>query len=155
MLSGLTLGVVIVPLAAGALQAPPARATPPQRAPSVDAPATTAYALVVAHPDGRLGPHLRRAGTAGAGADAAGAAGTHPGQSVVRAGEISADALTLPRLAALLASVLGRDVEDRTGLTGDFAVRLTWTSDPSGPSLFTAVEQELGLRLVPLRSDTQ
>jgi uncharacterized protein (TIGR03435 family) len=73
----------------------------------------------------------------------------------LRPREISADAMTLPRLAAVLSSVVDGDVEDRTGLPGDFTIRLTWTSDPSGPSLFTAVEQQLGLRLVRMRSATQ
>ena len=58
--------------------------------------------------------------------------------------------MTLPRLAALLSSVLGHNVEDRTGLAGDFTIRLTWTSASQGPSLAAAVQQQLGLRLVPL-----
>jgi beta-lactamase regulating signal transducer with metallopeptidase domain len=155
MLSGLILCVLIVPLAAGALQAPPLHAPP------VSVPAVTAYALVVANADGQLGPELRRAGTtspagtAGSDIGAAGAAVARPVHDAVRPGEIAADAITLPRLATLLASVLGRDVENRTGLTGEFTIRLTWTSDPRGPSLFDAVQQQLGLRLVPLPSDTQ
>jgi uncharacterized protein (TIGR03435 family) len=151
---------VIVPLAAGALQPPPplampARAMPPREtaprfATSVDVRAVT-YALVVARADGRLGPELRRVRTARSDVGA-GAPPAHP----VLPREISADAITLPRLAELLASVLGGDVEDRTGLTGDFTIRLIWTSaDPRGPSLFDAVEQQLGLRLVPLQSGTQ
>lgn len=157
MLSGLILCVLIVPLAAGALQAPPPGATPLRgaTATSVTVHAVTAYALVVADADGRLGPELRRAGTVDSAAGAAGAAGADLARPAVLPREISADAMTLPRLAALLASILGRDVEDRTGLTGDFTIRLAWTSDPSGPSLFAAVEQQLGLRLEPLRSDTR
>jgi uncharacterized protein (TIGR03435 family) len=53
-------------------------------------------------------------------------------------------------------------VFDRTGLNGLFNVRLTWTPDPlppgplppdappidpNGPSLFTAVQEQLGLTL--------
>jgi beta-lactamase regulating signal transducer with metallopeptidase domain len=171
MLSGIIFCVLIVPLAAGALQAPPPRATPPRGATSVGVPALPAYALVVAHADGRLGPELRRAGMVGSDASsnagaagaagaadaarAADAAGARPPHPVVRPREIAADAMTLPRLAEVLASVLGRGVDDRTGLTGDFTIRLTWTSDPGGPSLFDAVQQQLGLRLVPLQSDTQ
>ena len=68
----------------------------------------------------------------------------------VRPGEICADAITLPRLAAQLASVVGRKVEDRTGLAGVFTVRLTWTTESHGPSLASAVQQQLGLKLVPL-----
>jgi beta-lactamase regulating signal transducer with metallopeptidase domain len=152
MLSGIIACVVIVPLAAGALQPPPApargaSAPRPQEtslrfATSVSVPGVTAYALVVERADGRLGPGLTRA--------SAGATGARPRDAVVRAGEISADAITLPRLATLLASALGRDIEDRTGLAGDFRIRLTWTPEVFDFSLLTAVQQQLGLRLVPL-----
>jgi uncharacterized protein (TIGR03435 family) len=148
--------VLIVPLAAGALQAPPPRATPLRGATSVGVPALPvlpAYALVVARADG-LGPGLRRAGTVGpvASSDASANAPTYP---AVRPREIAAHAMTMPRLTEVLASVVGGGVEDRTGLTGNFTIRLTWTSDPGGPSLFDAVQQQLGLRLVPLQSDAQ
>lgn len=65
----------------------------------------------------------------------------------------------------------GRDgarlVIDKTGLSGRFAFTLAWTPeripeappppgippiDPNGPSLFTALEEQLGLRLRPARS---
>lgn len=148
MLSAIILCVVIVPLAAGALQAPPPSAMPRRGTASVRVPAVAAsYALVVANDDGSFGPGLRRVGTSDPNEKVA--------EAAVRPREISADAMTLPRLAAVLSSVVGGDVEDRTGLPGDFTIRLTWTSDPSGPSLFTAVEQQLGLRLVRMQSATQ
>jgi beta-lactamase regulating signal transducer with metallopeptidase domain len=152
LLSGISLCVVVVPLAAGALQPPPQRATPSPNTSSVGVSVVTGYALVVARTDGQLGPELRRAGAVGSDA---GAAGARPGHVAVRPGQIAADAITLPRLAAVLAGEVGSDVEDRTGLTGNFTVRLTWTSDPSGPSLFAAVQQQLGLRLVPFRADSR
>jgi uncharacterized protein (TIGR03435 family) len=59
---------------------------------------------------------------------------------------------------------MGRTVVDRTGLSGNFDVDLTWTPDqmsPSfprpdepatassdGPSIFTAISEQLGLKLV-------
>ena len=56
-----------------------------------------------------------------------------------------------------LATMLSRGVDlpvlDRTGLSGDFALELQWTPDqaaaPSNdlPSVFTAVQEQLGLRL--------
>jgi beta-lactamase regulating signal transducer with metallopeptidase domain len=158
MLSGIMLCVLIVPMAAGALQGPLPRKTPPRNMPPnfaefVSVPATT-YALVVARANGRLGPELRRVGTAGSDAVDAGAGGAAEARLVsitVLPREISAEAMTLPRLAAVLSSVVGGGVEDRTGLSGDFRIRLRWTSDPNGPSLFDAVQQQLGLQLVKVR----
>jgi uncharacterized protein (TIGR03435 family) len=54
-------------------------------------------------------------------------------------------------------------VFDETGLTGEFDFKLQWqpssaalqtpgqTDAPDGPSIFTAVQEQLGLRLVPVR----
>ena len=42
---------------------------------------------------------------------------------------------------------------DKTGLTGNYDISLTWTPDneqgtpDAGPSLFTAIEEQLGLKL--------
>lgn len=50
--------------------------------------------------------------------------------------------------------MLGRTVVDKTGLTGIYDIDLTWTPDSteastelSGPSLFTAIQEQLGLKL--------
>ena len=43
-----------------------------------------------------------------------------------------------------------RTVVDNTGLNGEFGVKLEWSdglADSSGPSLFTALQEQLGLRL--------
>jgi uncharacterized protein (TIGR03435 family) len=57
-------------------------------------------------------------------------------------------------LAFSLTGALGRPVVDNTGLTGGFDFTLTWTPDtPGGPadaagvSLFSALEDQLGLRI--------
>ena len=75
----------------------------------------------------------------------------------------------LGRQARVLARQLGRPVIDRTGLTGRYDIKLQWTpdpgqnaaplggaplpgvdpppSDPNGPSIFAALQEQLGLRL--------
>ena len=155
MLSGIACCVLIVPLAAGAVQGPQPLTAPARNAVSDSAPVVTTYALVLAHSDGQLGPGLRRAPAAGSDAGPADASGARPLQAVVRVDQISEDSMSIPWLAVQLSNVIGRDVEDRTGLRGDFSVRLSWASDMRGPTLFDAVEQQLGLRLVPVKSQTK
>jgi uncharacterized protein (TIGR03435 family) len=50
-------------------------------------------------------------------------------------------------LAGQLSLVLDRPVINRTGLTGRFDVHLLWTSDSTGPSIFTSLQEQLGLKL--------
>jgi uncharacterized protein (TIGR03435 family) len=61
-------------------------------------------------------------------------------------------------IAAYLARVTGRVVVDKTGLAGKYDWTLDWTPDaptvndaivapPAGPTIFTAVEEQLGLKL--------
>jgi len=66
----------------------------------------------------------------------------------------------------------GREVVDKTGLTGDYDINLQWTPlqanaaaggestaasspDPGGTSVFTAVEEQLGLKLVPAKAQAK
>ena len=52
--------------------------------------------------------------------------------------------------AQLAGRVLGRPVLDRTGITGEFDITLEWSPDESpdlGPSMFTAIQEKLGLKL--------
>ena len=78
-------------------------------------------------------------------------------------GHITGRGVTMPALANSLASQTGRMVVDRTGRKEDFDLELEWTPfqapaslDPaaandrpvhSGPSIFTAIQEQLGLRL--------
>lgn len=64
--------------------------------------------------------------------------------------------LPMPALAYLLSRFeTERPIIDRTGLTGMYEVKLVWTPSlqaqkadtPPGPSLFTAVNEQLGLKL--------
>ncbi|HZP03545.1 MAG TPA: TIGR03435 family protein [Terracidiphilus sp.] len=64
---------------------------------------------------------------------------------------------TVAILAEQLAEVLGRVVVDKTGIQGRYKIMLKWTPDDradasaasadSGPSIFTAIEEQLGLEL--------
>jgi uncharacterized protein (TIGR03435 family) len=68
-------------------------------------------------------------------------------------GQLTAQKIPISMLAAQLGNRLGRPVLDRTGLTGDFDIILEWTPMDSvsgdGPSIFTAVQEQLGLKLEP------
>lgn len=83
------------------------------------------------------------------------------GSSVSR-GQIAGHAETMSRLVRLLMGTgeLNRVVVDKTGLTGNYDFALNWMPDPapssdeeprdtSLPSLFTAIREQLGLRLEP------
>ena len=61
--------------------------------------------------------------------------------------------VTLKSFADSLGNILGRPVVNETGLDGTFDFELTWsadltaTADQSGPSIFTALQEQLGLKL--------
>jgi uncharacterized protein (TIGR03435 family) len=68
---------------------------------------------------------------------------------------------TMANLSLMLARQLDRPVVDRTGLTGKYNFQFTWTPDTGpcpgspnssdGPSIFTALQEALGLRLESIR----
>lgn len=70
-------------------------------------------------------------------------------------GELTGDGATMEMLVSALAGQLRRPVLDRTGLKGAFDFKLEWapdtdstsTVDSSGPSIFTALREQVGLRL--------
>jgi bla regulator protein BlaR1 len=69
-------------------------------------------------------------------------------------GQIKSNRMSTAQLAGALSRMLGLPVVDKTGLTGFYDLRLIWTpGDPvadaiSGPSIFAALQETLGLRLV-------
>jgi uncharacterized protein (TIGR03435 family) len=81
---------------------------------------------------------------------------TNWGLISVRGGPIGA------RFIVGLSNFVGRIVIDKTGLTGYYDITLKWTpdgsqtSDPNAPpDLFTALEEQLGLKLVPTKAPVE
>lgn len=89
----------------------------------------------------------------------------------MRPGQVTGQGLPMSSLAQLLSQQLGSTVQDKTGLTGKYDFTLQWTPDrngspmfgapepgqqgpgaeaspdSSGPSIFTAMQEQLGLKL--------
>jgi len=120
------------------------------------------YSLTLVHRDGTLGPGLRRNTVT------CDPAAPHPGQPPCGGGTIQPGTLTargtsmrqiVNGLARLMPGV-NRLVIDRTGLSGSYDIDLTWApaavespdhadANASGPSLFTALQEQWGLKLEP------
>jgi uncharacterized protein (TIGR03435 family) len=134
------------------------------------------YALMLARADGRLGPQMVRSAVdcAALVAEVLRTGGQPPPEARScgvrgRFGSIQASGATTLDLADALSTRVLRAVVDRTGLTGPWDVTLTYTPDPSqvrpgtfapgtepqvdsnGPSIFTAVQEQLGLKLESTR----
>jgi len=121
------------------------------------------YALVVA----KNGPKLQEV--------EGGPTKTKGAQMRMGRGLLNAQAVSMTMLATSLSNQLGRSVIDKTGLTGNYDVKLEWTPDEgqsfgpkeggpegappppsaSGPSIFTAVQEQLGLKLEPQKGPVE
>ena len=79
----------------------------------------------------------------------------HAGMMHMGRGEIIGQGIALSALTNRLAEQLQRTIVDKTGLTGKYDISLKWTPeegpdplpDSSTPSLFTALQEQLGLKL--------
>jgi len=88
--------------------------------------------------------------------------------SMLGLGAISGRKLPMSLFVSTLSNYVGRQIVDRTNLTGTFDLDLQWTPDnvnvapgtapfpvfpfdPNGPSLATALQEQLGLKLEPSR----
>jgi uncharacterized protein (TIGR03435 family) len=128
------------------------------------------YVLRLVHADGSLGPHLRRSTTDCTGRGSTVVAGRvqcgilvsqGPGSGSVRGGGATVD-----NFVRLLGDFLDRPVNDSTGLVGAFDLELQFTAErsstpgaqvPGGlataaspddvPSVFTALREQMGLKL--------
>jgi uncharacterized protein (TIGR03435 family) len=108
-----------------------------------------AYKLVVA----KSGPKLHEVKD--------GDPGSGPGSTRVDRGLLKGRSVSVSDLARFLQSELGRPVEDGTGLTGKYDYKLEWVPDESqpnsggeaplpgaeGPTIFSAIQEQLGLKL--------
>jgi len=133
------------------------------------------YQLVLAREDGRLGPQLKPWTLD---CDALRKSGKLPPAPVPRSaadfaiavpcgmrggmGVYAAGGRSIGDLASSLASDLSAPITDHTGLSGNFEIVLRWNPDPSAPgadptlpSLFTAVEEQLGLKLEARREPAE
>jgi uncharacterized protein (TIGR03435 family) len=71
----------------------------------------------------------------------------------------------MPGMVGPLGGVVDRLIVDRTGLKDTYEFELRWTPDPGAgipgpadpdtPGLFTALEEQLGLRLEPARAQVE
>lgn len=89
----------------------------------------------------------------------------------IGAGHLVSSGMPMGLFASLLGTRLGRTVIDRTNLTGRYSIDLRWTPDPgeppsgpgdsssppdpSGPSVFTAIQEQLGLKLQSTRGPAE
>jgi uncharacterized protein (TIGR03435 family) len=72
----------------------------------------------------------------------------------VQTGRVHGGAMTMTTLVGILARNTDRVVIDETGLQGTFDVTLEWSPDQTAtdkPSIFTAVQEQLGLKLESAR----
>jgi uncharacterized protein (TIGR03435 family) len=101
------------------------------------------YALVRLRKDGALGPKMIRSSLDCTKTPA------RCGYSGL-SGRLTGGWVTTAMLSNLLAGAVERVVVDRTGLDGRFDVELEWSPDQTAtdkPSIFSAVQEQLGLKL--------
>lgn len=130
-----------------------------------------AYALVVARRDGKLGAHLRESNVdCTSRLDARRnnhevqplPAGAKECEINTGQGSLDLGGVPIATLITMLGNQAGKPIIDKTGLTGSYDVELQWSStalratpagpDVDGPSLFTAVQEQLGLKLEPAKT---
>jgi len=133
------------------------------------------YALTLARKDRALGPGLRPSSLS-----CSGPRETLPAdcEMLTVPGMLKARGTPLAALTRMLTGWVEdhREVRDETGLTGQFDMEMRWTPDrppaippeaspelrqallsvdPNGPSLFTALQEQLGLKLVAGKDQTE
>ena len=122
------------------------------------------YSPVLARNDGRLGPSMQAATTDCAAAKEKGvtapqlASGQLLCTTRMSPTTINAGGMTMVRLAQQLSGIVGRVVTDETKLAGTYDLQLSFAperalppgappADPTLPSIFAALQEQLGLKL--------
>jgi uncharacterized protein (TIGR03435 family) len=131
------------------------------------------YALVLARKDGKLGPKLTETKEGGCTPPDPSRPPTPPepgkplprncGQMMTGLRTIRAVGVEMSLLVPMLSRLLARTVVDKTGLTGKYDIDVEWNFDEAiamqlppdvprpasdgGPSIFTALQEQLGLKL--------
>lgn len=141
------------------------------------------YVLTLARADGKLGAGLRASTVDCASMAARGRNGPPPRSMApgerppcgmrMAPGQLVGGGMPISQLTLPLAQFAQRMVVDRTGLTGNFDIDLRWTPDslsagppppgappmpsidPNGPSLFTALQEQPGLKLESERTSVR
>ena len=129
------------------------------------------YFLVAARNDRRLGPKIEPTSRDCASIEAANRAGAPRPESTApsngapscgirtNAGELLAGGVTMDVLARNLGAEAGRPVFDRTDFAGYFDLAVRWRdqslSNPDAADFFTALQEQLGLRLESGRAPLQ
>jgi uncharacterized protein (TIGR03435 family) len=119
------------------------------------------YRMVVDRRDGKLGPGIYRIDDAECGGSS-----PQPCHLALWSGGLTSSGMGLPQLAAALfnsstTTGVDRPVIDQTGLTGMFGFTLTFSSFDTGPqvsddpSIFTALREQLGLKLERARGPVE
>ena len=82
-----------------------------------------------------------------------------PQMTMMSGNHMTTHAMTTGTIASTFAGAVGRIIVDKTGLgEKKFDIELSWTPDDrvtandAGPSLFTALQEQLGLKLVPAKA---
>lgn len=117
---------------------------------------------------GQLGPRLKEAEPGDCPVEAV-LPGTVPcGGFLLLQGRLTGHKVQPSALTKPLSNVLGRPVVDKTGITTKFEITLEWTPDqnstlraevappnPDLPSIFTALQEQLGLKLEAAKESTE
>ena len=120
------------------------------------------FSLVLARTDGRLGPEMRRRDFDCAAIEAANRSSTRPPPAangaprcgmVQGGGTFRAGGIPLGMFAQMISAAAGRVVLDKTGVTGNYEFTLQYSTQANAPDdpplIFTALQEQLGLKLVP------